>query len=279
MRIAVLLACHNRREKTLRCLTCLRDQVLGAEHDVVSFLVDDGSTDGTSEAVRARFPGVRLIRGDGSLFWNQGMRRAWEEAAREDFDAYLWLNDDTDLYPHALETLLETADLQRRQTGREGIVVASVREPRDGSVSFGAMDDRGQLPPVERPVPVRAFNGNCVLVTRGAFRALGNLSAAFRHSFGDVDYGLRAQRQGVPAWVAPGFLAECPGNPPPSWQNPAVPLRQRWRAVHGPKGCPPAEAAVLFRLSYPLTWPLYLMRLYLRVLWPASTSARAPQRP
>ena len=42
-----------------------------------------------------RHPDVRLLRGNGQLYWNGGMRRAFGEAMAADYDYYLWMNDDT----------------------------------------------------------------------------------------------------------------------------------------------------------------------------------------
>jgi len=108
-----------------------------------------------------------------------------------------------------------------------------------------------------------------VLVSRGAFQILGNLSSRFRHSFGDLEYGYRAQRAGIPVVIAPGYLAECRTNPLPRWQRADVPLRERLRHLHSNKGCPPAEAAVLFRVAYGWIWPLWVARIYWRVLFPS----------
>jgi hypothetical protein len=83
--IAVIMTAHNRREKTL---ACLRSLMAATEHatDVAYhvFLVDDGSTDGTSEAVAALALPLTIIRGDGDLYWNRGMVRAWESAMPAD---------------------------------------------------------------------------------------------------------------------------------------------------------------------------------------------------
>ena len=49
---------------------------------------------------------MRLLRGDGSLFWAGGMRLALGEALKGDYDYYVWLNDDTMLDPNAFKTLL-----------------------------------------------------------------------------------------------------------------------------------------------------------------------------
>src|SRR5262245_41763769 len=102
IRVAVLVTCHNRKPKTLGSLAALYGQQLeeGVQLDV--FLVDDGSSDGTSEAVAVRFPAVHITRGSGDLYWVGGMRAAYEAASRADYDYHLWLNDDTILYPTAI---------------------------------------------------------------------------------------------------------------------------------------------------------------------------------
>jgi GT2 family glycosyltransferase len=305
IRFAVLLTVHNRRETTLRCLERLFAQELSAGTTFTAFLVDDGCTDGTPEAIRERFPQVTLIPGDGSLFWNQGMRLAWKTAAADaDWDAYLWLNDDTMLLPGALTTMLETLDIQERETGKRGIVVGSCREPR--SVERGARSEEeipqktpaacpqlpapsslppapcplpsvptyggrkatGLLQPTDQPQAVDVFNGNLVAVSREAFAALGNLSPAYRHSFGDIDYGIRARQKGIPVWIAPGFLAECGTNPLPAWKNPAVPLTRRHKAFFGPKGMRLSELRHIKKLSGSKSWFFNFLKLYKQVLFP-----------
>ena len=100
MKIAVLLTCYNRKEKTLRCLKSLNDTYKRTEskHFVEIFLTDDGCTDGTSDAVLALdidFT-IHILKGSGSLYWNGGMNHSWKEAIKHGgFDGYLWLNDDT----------------------------------------------------------------------------------------------------------------------------------------------------------------------------------------
>ena len=104
--IAVLMTCFNRREQTLRCLDLLFAQTELPRVRLEVFLVDDGSRDGTADAVRARFRSVHVIAGSGNLYWNGGMRVAFAEAMKRGFDLYLWLNDDTLLFPTALESML-----------------------------------------------------------------------------------------------------------------------------------------------------------------------------
>jgi glycosyltransferase involved in cell wall biosynthesis len=65
--IAILLTCFNRRETTLACLASIEAAVAGsADYRIV--IVDDGSSDGTADAVRAAFPDAMLVIGSGNLY-------------------------------------------------------------------------------------------------------------------------------------------------------------------------------------------------------------------
>lgn len=235
-RVAVLLTCHNRRALTVRCLESLRAQ--HGDLDIALFVVDDGSSDGTAAAVRATWTDAHIIPGDGSLFWNGGMRLAWESAAATGpFDHYLWLNDDVVLEPGALSRLVgEAAALAT--AGGAVIVAGSTRCPGTDEPSYGGQRRANPRRPLRltvaqpgtAPVPVDTISGNIVLVTAAAFARLGNLSPAFVHIFGDLDYGLRARAAGIPVYAGSGFFGECEG-PDMSGTSldPRLGLRQRLR--------------------------------------------------
>jgi GT2 family glycosyltransferase len=115
LRIPAVMAVHNRRDHTLACLDSLRaQQLLGGTLDV--FVLDDASTDDTAAAIVERQPDVRLLRGDGQLYWNGGMRRAFGQAMAGDYDYYLWMNDDTKLDDGVL-ALLQRAHFRRSVSG------------------------------------------------------------------------------------------------------------------------------------------------------------------
>ena len=76
-KLAVVMACHNRRESTISCLRAIQKQRITDSVSVNVYLLDDGSTDGTSEAVKNEFPDVHLIKGSGQMFWNRGMHKSF----------------------------------------------------------------------------------------------------------------------------------------------------------------------------------------------------------
>lgn len=237
--IAALLTVHDRRETTLECLKRLFGQqgVEGAEVDV--WLTDDGCTDGTAEAVSRQYPDVRIVKGDGSLYWNRGMIAAWQAAASaRDYDYYLWLNDDTHLYPHALASLMGGA----AEAGGQAVIVGATLATDHSRVTYGGRTSQGIAPLDGKLAPISFFNGNIVMVPRSAYRKLGTLDPCFTHALGDFDYGLRAGRLAIEMRQVGEPLGECDLHSSVSkWIDPRVPLRSRWQALFRPNGMPPNE--------------------------------------
>ena len=63
--IAILMTCYNRKEKTMASLAGIFKQKILENIQLQVYLVDDGSADGTSEAVAQTYPQVKIIPGDG----------------------------------------------------------------------------------------------------------------------------------------------------------------------------------------------------------------------
>ncbi|HAX76087.1 MAG TPA: glycosyltransferase family 2 protein [Cyanobacteria bacterium UBA11372] len=236
-RLAVLMSCHNRRDTTLTCLAAIYTQDTPCD----IFLVDDGSSDGTSEAVRASYPAVKILQGDGNLFWGGGMQLAFSTALAAGYDFYLWLNDDTKLAPNALRQLLNTY-----QSHPNSIVVGSTQDPISGELTYGGMMRKSRwrrlnfslLPPTEQPQECETMCGNCVLIPHSVASRVGTIDGdIFTHEFGDWDYGLRARQLGFSVWIAPGFIGTCSRNLiKGSWNDPNLSLIERFKKADKLKG-------------------------------------------
>lgn len=270
--IAVLLACFNRREKTLACLRELYAQKLPEGASISVFLVDDGCTDGTGDAVRKAFPDVAVLQGTGTLFWVRGMRLAFGEALKQGFDYYLWLNDDTYLYPGAIRKLFSTNAALAPEEIDRAIIAGSTCDPVTGEQTYGGLVRANSWHPIKfRRVPpgdvakhCETQEGNCVLIPAAVARGVGNMGSEFWHTLADIDYGLRAGRLGFSVWITPGYIGTCVDDHPPRSQYRRLSLRDRWNKIVGPTGHPPRSwAAYCKRHAGPL-WFFFFCRPYIK---------------
>ena len=215
MKIAVLLACYNRVEITLRGLSRLFGQCLPASCQLDVFLVDDASPDCTGKRVKARYPQVHVIEGTGGLFWSRGMRLAWQTAAvHADYDFYLWLNDDVWLNDDAIMTLLADYEIMHGRL-EDGLVVGSLYEGTGSTdIFYGCWNERrGRVLPIGEPVPFDGeMSGNVVLVGQAVFHKLGAFYEGFRHGLADNDYAKWARKNGFITYCASIVLGWCVPN-------------------------------------------------------------------
>lgn len=277
MTIAALLTCHNRVGKTLACLERLFAQRDCDACSISVYLVDDGSSDGTGESVKRNYPQVTVVYGDGNLYWNRGMHRAFGEALKTGFDYYLWLNDDTLMHEDALSTMLQT-HMQLVSAGKGGsIIVASTRDPATGAFTYGGYVSKTKAgnplhlklqPPGPEPLVCVTMCGNCVLIPKEVADRVGNIDPVYLHRWGDVDYGLRARAAQCECWIAPGYIADCPGNPGADRQRDrSLPFSQRLTELHSLKGLGKEDWLRFVRTHGGPLWMTIWVRPYLRLVY------------
>lgn len=109
--IHILLPVHNRREITLRFINCLKRQTC---RNFELLLIDDGSTDGTSDIVRMSLPNVTILQGSGNWWWAGSLQKGYELLKKRSTplsDVVLIINDDTifedDFLENGLSLLLK----------------------------------------------------------------------------------------------------------------------------------------------------------------------------
>jgi GT2 family glycosyltransferase len=276
--IAVLLTCFNRRELTLRCLEQLAAQQAAIPRTLHVILVDDGSCDGTGDAVRKAFPAVQVLEGSGQLYWVGGMRLAFGEALKGSFDFVLFLNDDTILSPNAIDVLLVTA-YGLEEKGITAIIAGSTCDAATGQRTYGGeLQVKSWFARSSRSLPLDplpnqsrrcdTMNANCTLIPSRIFKTLGNFDAVFTHRFADTDYGFRALKAGFYVYIAPGYIGTCSDNSRAgTWRDQAVPLRKRWQSLCSTKsGAPFREWFIYCRRHLGPMWPVYVISPYLKTL-------------
>jgi GT2 family glycosyltransferase len=284
-RVVAILTAHDRREMTLACLRSYFAQA-GPGTELRAVVVDDGSSDGTGDAVAAAFPAAEVISASGDLFWARGMATAEAWAVRSDPDYLLWLNDDVGLYPDALRRLLHVAETC---PGRPVLLAGSVCDPETGVTTYGGQRHRDWHPlryalviPPDVPTTVDTVNGNVLLVPRETYRLLGHIDGGFAHSYADMDYGLRLRQAGGESVLIPAHVGTCAANETARANlDPSLPLPVRWRYFHSPKGTPlRSQVRYLHRHGGPC-WPIFLLPPYVRLLagrWYPGVSRAGPAR-
>lgn len=263
--VAVLMTCFNRREKTLACLQRLSQQELPAGCRLQVYLVDDGCTDGTAESVTDLHPQVRVIPGNGSLYWAGGMRLAWSVAETDNPDYFLLLNDDTEIQPHAIATLLDVVT----RHNDSAIAVAAIADPASSQLTYGAYltGSPGILPSDAHHDQCSTFNGNCVLIPHAVARVIGGLDPRFTHSMADSDYGLRASAAGIAIIQPRGILGFCRNNPAAgTWKDSSLSRLRRLKLSQRPTALPWRDWLHYCRKHFPTTWPRHFASPYLRII-------------
>ncbi|RYE90346.1 MAG: glycosyltransferase family 2 protein, partial [Myxococcales bacterium] len=202
--MSVLLVNWNSREDTLRCLASLEAQ--GASSDGCEvILVDNGSTDGSVEAVRARFPRTLVVAENDNLGFAEGCNRGLAVATRP------WvftLNNDAELEPGGLATLRrELEQLPATTAALQPCLVFRDDPTRLNSTGVemmtnGSARDRGFNEPRTTPMARDVFcpTAGAAVYRRTALDQVRLSSGVFDRTFfmyvEDVDLGWRLQLAG-----------------------------------------------------------------------------------
>ena len=234
---------------------------VGAYADFTVF--DDGSTDGTAEALAALDLPVARISGDGSAFWSRSMAEAEDHVLNNcDDDGYIvWLNDDVELDSDFLEVALAAA-----KSGPPAVLVGAMRDPRTGQLTYSGFRSVGFHPlrgvrvePDGTLQSVDTFNGNLVFVPMKVARALGGIDGSLSHFGADTDYGLRVRERGFELLLLPRIVGSCA-------QNPVCPpgaTMEDWRTFIGVKGGGNYNTLRrILRKRHPHTWFGYIALTY-----------------
>ena len=106
-RIAAVVPCYNRREKTLRFLDAFLAQTY-PNLDLI--LVDSDSHDGTANAVKTRAPGTIVLKAHREDYWTAATNVGVKYALQHCYDYILTINDDCLIAPDYVETLVNLAE-------------------------------------------------------------------------------------------------------------------------------------------------------------------------
>lgn len=215
-KIIIIILTMNQRERTLSCLSSLY-AMQSSSYDVL--LWDNGSTDGTQDAVKSRFPQVTVHHSDTNLGVASG-RNAAAQLAIQRFDPthLLFLDNDMLFEPGFVGALLApfTSDEMVGQTQAKLLFMDDKKRLNDAGgarinftlwqvspVGYGEID-YGQYDTMK---PCTACGG-AMMVRSDIFQEFGGFDPIF-DPFGpeDLDFSLRLQKAGYIALYVPQAVA------------------------------------------------------------------------
>lgn len=199
-KLSIIIPVHNRKHITLTCLGNL-DQLgyLKSEHIIV---IDDGSTDGTSDEISSRFPDVVILPGDGSLWWTGAIRKGMKYAYEEGATCFIWLNDDCLVSAGTFECLEKFV----RDNPDSIIGAQGYKDESKSEVLFGGK--RRKIPhysvlqyPMDKTLPCEMLSGNLVCFSRSVVDKISFPDTSLPHYGGDTLYLVKARKAGFKLFV------------------------------------------------------------------------------
>jgi GT2 family glycosyltransferase len=154
MKLSIVVICWNDLKVIKDCLESIYDQTSAITFEVI--VSDNGSTDGSIEYIREKFPQVRIVENGANLGFARGNNAGIRVAQGE---YVLILNPDTIIRDKALDKLVAYAD----------------KAPEAGAFGCRVLNPDGSFQNPARPLP-RAFG---LLISALNVRWLGKLSSAF----------------------------------------------------------------------------------------------------
>lgn len=218
--LSVIVTSYNTRELVRDCLNSIYKTPPSDSYEIV--LVDDASSDGTSEMVSASFPEVELLRNPINQHYARSNNRALDHA-RGRF--LLLLNNDTIVSPFALDRMIQflrehpdAGMVGAKLLNEDGSIQWSVKAlPSAAAALFGGRSIISKLFPSNRfsrqhllhidrnmtePFVAGFVSGAGSMMPREAFEKIGHLDPQFFYHV-DADYCKRLMDAGYKCYYLP----------------------------------------------------------------------------
>ncbi len=199
-KVYILLPVHNRRALTQAFIGDLLKQ---SHENFHLLLIDDGSTDGTEEMVRAMIKNVTIIKGRGDWWWagslQQGIDWLGRNSANSE-DVIMMINDDVKIPAEFIET--GCSSLKPGTLIQATIYDDATHEVLDKGMVFEQGKLRFRAPLANEQVNCLTTNG-LFIFWRDLQKIGGFYPRLLPHYLSDYEYTIRAHRRGLKLMVSP----------------------------------------------------------------------------
>jgi GT2 family glycosyltransferase len=212
--VGTIIPCHNRKELTVNCISTLLEI---SKHNFCHriYIVDDGSKDGTKEAIAKQFQDkVTVLEGDGNLFWTGAINMGIKKALSDGCNYIHLMNDDIKFNHDFLTKLMEAG--QKNREAIIGSITCSIKKPSRVVRGGVLLTNRITQPWIEiknlnideqslkQCYDVDSLSGRSAVIPSKVFDSIGDFDCKrFPHSFADFDFFFRAKKNGFSISINP----------------------------------------------------------------------------
>jgi GT2 family glycosyltransferase len=218
--LTIIISCYNTRDLVADCLGSIGRSPPKEPYEII--LVDDASSDGTSEMVRSTFPEVRLLRSEMNRHYAHSNNWAFDHARGR---YVLLLNNDTLVLPGALDAMIaflrehpDAGAVGCKLLNEDGTIQWSVKSlPNPAAAIFGARSILAKWFPnnrftrhhllhigrdMTRPFVAGLVSGAASMMPLKVIKEVGYLDERFFYHI-DADYCKRIADSGYKCYYLP----------------------------------------------------------------------------
>ncbi|HAC64800.1 MAG TPA: glycosyltransferase family 2 protein [Cyanothece sp. UBA12306] len=234
--VYIIIPVHNRKLTTLNCLKTLETNGDLQRYHVI--VIDDGSTDGTTQAIESLYPEVVILAGDGNLWWTGAIKKGMEYAYQQGAEYFIWLNDDTLPSQKTIFSLVSSCDkFSHKIVSGQCYATAELLIPTYGGQKkkFLSLQQLSAAP--NQIIECDCMNGNLVCLPRSVVDKIGFPdSDKFPQTSADVVYTWQAKQVGFQLETLGNATAVCEFNfLEKQWLLGSIPMKKRWEILNSPK--------------------------------------------
>jgi len=208
-KVAVILLNWNGKEDTLECLHSISEMTY-PHYEV--FVCDNGSTDGSIEAIKREFPHVILIDNGENLGFAEGNNRGIRAALDRGADYIFLLNNDTVVDKEVLSAFVSSKEAKSAIQGAKLYIHKDpLRFDHLGGkwnqktahfdlIGNNCIDDHKSF---EEPMDLDYVCGAALFAPREIFQKIGALDSRFFLFWEENDFCMRAKRKGFTIRLCP----------------------------------------------------------------------------
>jgi len=212
--ISIICPFHNGLAYTKKCLASLLITINNSRHknNINIIFIDDGSTDGTDKWINKNYPEVKLLYGDGNLWWSGAVNLGVKYALKQGTQYILLINNDNLFEKDYVDKLINfVIEKKFKIVGSIIMDVVTKQVWSSGGYFNKKTGGFGMYKNIRNDTSsyyvVDWLPGMSTLIHRSVFEIIGYWNEKdFPQYYGDSDFILRAKKNGIDAYVYLGSI-------------------------------------------------------------------------